>query len=56
MTTYQSLTGSTLAYNAHALWSRNRRLPYWFLSMSDMHEPAVIDDFGDLVAVPWSIQ
>ena len=56
MTTYQSLTDSTLAYNADAHWSRNHQLPYWSLSVSDTHQPAVIDGFGDLIPAPWSIQ
>ena len=56
MTTYQSLRGSTLAYNMRGCWSRNHRLPYWSLFVSDMLQPAVIDDFGNLTPVPWSIQ
>ncbi len=50
--TFNSLVGSTLAYNESAHWSRHHDSMYWFVLESDF-QFAVINDFGDLVAVPW---
>lgn len=56
MTTYQSLRGSTLAYNARGHWSRCHSQPYWSLCNEEMFGAAVVDDFGSLVLVPWRLQ
>ena len=53
MTTYQSSLGRTLAYNARGHWSRIHDCPYWWLSNEETFGTAVIDDFGNLVLVPW---
>ena len=52
MTTYQALTGDTLAYNACNSWVRCHTLPYWSLLSDAIISAAVIDDFGRLVIVP----
>ena len=55
MTTYQALTGGTLAYNARSSWVRCHTMPYWSLFNDETISAAVIDDFGCLVIVlPWS--
>ena len=54
MTTYQALTGDTLAYNARNSWVRCHTLPYWSLLSDAIISAAVIDDFGALIPVPWS--
>ena len=52
MTTYQTLYGGTLAYNARNSWVRCHALPYWSLLSDAIISAAVIDDFGRLVIVP----
>ena len=52
MTTYQTLYGSTLAYNARSSWVRCHDTPYWSLFNDETVSAAVIDDFGRLVIVP----
>ena len=57
MTTHQALTGGTLAYNNRAMWQRHHGTRFWWLSV-DNKQPcchAVIDDFGALIPVPWSL-
>lgn len=53
--TFHSEQGGTLAYNHGAHWSRHHDSLYWTVAETEF-QFAVINDFGDLVAVPWGQQ
>ena len=55
MTTFQYLSGTTLAYNARGYWLRNHDMHYWAVTSEESVNAAVIDDFGCLVIVPWRL-
>lgn len=55
MTTFQSLAGTTLAYNVRGCWSRHHDMHYWTVTSEETFSAAVIDDFGCLVIVPWRL-
>lgn len=55
MTTYQALRDGTLAYNARGSWVRCHDMSYWSLFNDETVSAAVIDDFGTLIPVPWSL-
>lgn len=57
MKTYQSVIGLLLAYNDRAHWTYDHRAGKWFIMSDDTgFDPAVTDDFGNLVVVAWNIR
>jgi hypothetical protein len=55
MKTYWSILGVPFAYNDSANWMYDHQMSLWFVMTRDDFNPAVVDDFGNLVEVSWEV-
>lgn len=55
MKTYWSILDVLFAYNDVANWMYDHQMSLWFVMARDDFNPAVVDDFGNLVEVGWEV-
>lgn len=55
MKTYWSILDMLFAYNDSANWMYDHQMSLWFVMTRDDFNPAVVDDFGNLVEVSWEV-